>query len=41
MAFHLNEMVENIREELMNEEETLLNEELLRDDPIIENPETD
>jgi hypothetical protein len=41
LAVHLHELVEHIRAELMNEEETLLNEELLRDDPIIENPETD
>jgi|GEM_PF-440274 len=41
LAVHVMELIQQIRVDLANEEDTLLVPELLRDDPIIENPETD
>ncbi len=41
LAVHVGKLIEQIREELDDEENTLLCPELLRDDPIIENAETD
>ncbi|MFT3925184.1 MAG: CBS domain-containing protein [Myxococcales bacterium] len=41
LASHVEALIQSIRDDLDNEEETLLSPELLRDDPIIENAETD
>ena len=41
LAAHVELLIQGIREDLENEENTLLCPELLRDDPIIENAETD
>jgi len=41
LAAHVEDLIRAIRDDLENEESTLLSRELLRDDPIIENPETD
>jgi acetoin utilization protein AcuB len=41
LAAHIETLIEDIRADLENEENTLLCSELLRDDPIIENAETD
>ncbi len=41
LAAHVDELIATIRTDLENEETNLLDSELLRDDPIIENAETD
>jgi hypothetical protein len=41
LATHVQEVVDRLRQDLVAEQENLLCPELLRDDPIIENAETD
>jgi len=41
LAVHVEDLIRAIRDDLEIEENTLLSPELLRDDPIIENPESD
>jgi len=41
LALHMEELVSTIRSALLDEQDNLLIPDILRDDPIIENPETD